>query len=161
METGYNNQTLIKIFRKGLLLFLADKIMVRPEGYPTTINRWYQAAIKYNNQFKMAEAAREKWRAKRGKRELIKLKVTHQEKAVIRRVLSESDRKDYMAQGKCFKCAQMGHISRDCPMKGQNSRTENKKLSAREMFVKTRAMVLKQREAEQNEILDLMGTESF
>ncbi|ESK82289.1 hypothetical protein Moror_15470 [Moniliophthora roreri MCA 2997] len=75
IETGYGDQVLIKIFREGLLLSLAKKIMDRLEEKPETLKRWYKAAIRYDNQWKMTEAAVEKWRIKRGKTELKKPKI--------------------------------------------------------------------------------------
>ncbi|ESK81426.1 hypothetical protein Moror_9657, partial [Moniliophthora roreri MCA 2997] len=80
--------------------------------------------------------------ANRKKREPIKPKIAWKEKEVtVGQLLSESDRKDYMAAGKCFRCAKTGHLSRDCPLKGQAQQIpppkyEPKKLSPREAFTK-------------------------
>ncbi|KAI3621047.1 hypothetical protein WG66_012320 [Moniliophthora roreri] len=101
------------------------------------------------------------------KREPTKPKITRKEKEVtVGRLLSESDRKDYMVAGKCFRCAKTGHVSRDCPLKGQAQQTpppkyEPKKLSPREAFTKIRALIAEQGEGEQEEIFDLMGKEGF
>uniref|UniRef100_A0A0W0FBX9 CCHC-type domain-containing protein n=1 Tax=Moniliophthora roreri TaxID=221103 RepID=A0A0W0FBX9_MONRR len=107
--------------------------------------------------------------ANRKKKEPIKPKIARKEKeVVIGQMLSESDRKDYMAAGKCFHCAKISHLSRDCPTKGQTQQTpplppkyEPKKLSLREAFTKIRALIAKQGEGEQEEIFDLMGKEGF
>ena len=35
--------------------------------------------------------------------------------------LTKEDRKKPMSEGQCFRCRLQGHMSRDCPKKGQNS----------------------------------------
>uniref|UniRef100_A0A0W0FPW8 CCHC-type domain-containing protein n=1 Tax=Moniliophthora roreri TaxID=221103 RepID=A0A0W0FPW8_MONRR len=127
---------------------------------PKTLDEWYKLAIKYDNQYKLVMANRKK-------REPIKPKIARKEKEVtVGQLLSESDRKDYMVSGKCFRCAKTGHISRDCPLKGQAQQApppkyEPKKLSPREAFTKIRALIAEQGEGEQEEIFDLMGKEGF
>jgi Zinc knuckle len=37
--------------------------------------------------------------------------------------LSTEERARLMKEGKCFRCKQFGHLSRDCPNKGQNNNT--------------------------------------
>ncbi|ESK81893.1 hypothetical protein Moror_700 [Moniliophthora roreri MCA 2997] len=79
--------------------------------------------------------------ANRKKKELIKPKIARKEKEI-------------------------GHISRDCPTKGQTQQSpppkyEPKKLSPRETFTKIRALIAEQGEGEQEEIFDLMGKEGF
>ncbi|ESK81246.1 hypothetical protein Moror_14414 [Moniliophthora roreri MCA 2997] len=117
MDTKYNNEALMKFFREELPESLQNKIMLQMDGEPETLDEWYKLAIKYDNQYKLVMANRKK-------REPIKLKITWKEKEVtVRRLLSESDRKDYMVTGKCFCCAKTSHISRDCPTKGQAQQT--------------------------------------
>ncbi|ESK82609.1 hypothetical protein Moror_11236, partial [Moniliophthora roreri MCA 2997] len=120
METGYDNEALIKFFKEGLPESLVNKIMLRTDGVPETLNDWFELAIRYDNQYKFAMAQKKK----RMGREPVKLKITRKaEEMTIGRIgpLSESDRRDYIAQGKCFRCAKLGHISRECPLKGQPS----------------------------------------
>ncbi|ESK85174.1 hypothetical protein Moror_17172 [Moniliophthora roreri MCA 2997] len=160
MDTKYDNEALMKFFREGLLESLQNKIMLQTDGEPETLDDWYKLAIKYDNQYKLVMANRKK-------RELIKPKITRKEKEVtVGRLLSESDRKDYMVAGKCFHCAKTSHISRDCPTKGQAQQSlppkyEPKKLSPREAFTKIQALIAEQGEGEQEEIFDLMGKEGF
>ncbi|KAI3596468.1 hypothetical protein WG66_003219 [Moniliophthora roreri] len=109
-QTGYDDIALITFFKEGLVPSLQDKIMLRPEGPPKTIDKWYEIAIRYNNQYRFA-MANKKWRQPK---ETVKPKINRKEKEVtINRTfpLSDNDKKDYMIQGKCFRCAQIGHIS--------------------------------------------------
>ncbi|ESK85981.1 hypothetical protein Moror_9460 [Moniliophthora roreri MCA 2997] len=160
MDTKYNDEALMKFFREGLPESLQNKIMLRTDGEPETLDEWYKLAIRYDNQYKLVMANRKK-------RELIKPKIAQKEKEVmVGRLLSESDRKDYMVAGKCFRCAKTGHVSRDCPTKGQAQQTlppkyEPKKLSPREAFTKICMLIAEQGEGEQEEIFDLMGKEGF
>ncbi|KAI3620770.1 hypothetical protein WG66_008025 [Moniliophthora roreri] len=160
MDTKYDDEALMKFFREGLPESLQNKIMLQTDGEPKTLDKWYKLAIKYDNQYKLVMANRKK-------REPIKPKIARKEKEVtVRRMLSESDRKDYMVAEKCFHCAKTGHISRDCPTKGQAQQTllpryKPKKLSPREAFTKIRALIAEQGEGEQEEIFDLMGKEGF
>ncbi|KAI3609204.1 hypothetical protein WG66_004088 [Moniliophthora roreri] len=44
-QTGYDDVALITFFKEGLVPSLQDKIMLRPEGPPETIDKWYRVAI--------------------------------------------------------------------------------------------------------------------
>ncbi|ESK80752.1 hypothetical protein Moror_2952 [Moniliophthora roreri MCA 2997] len=160
MDTKYDDEALMRFFREGLPESLQNKIMLWMDGEPETLDEWYKLAIKYDNQYKLVMANRKK-------REPIKPKITRKEKEVtVGRLLSKSDRKDYMVAGKCFRCAKTGHLSRDCPTKGQTQQApppkyKPKKLSPQEAFTKIRALIAEQGEGEQEEIFDLMGKEGF
>ncbi|KAI3621120.1 hypothetical protein WG66_007460 [Moniliophthora roreri] len=149
MDTKYDNEALKRFFREGLPESLQNKIMLRTDGEPETLDEWYKLAIKYDNQYKLVMANRKK-------REPIKPKIARKEKEVT----------DYMIAGKCFHFAKTGYVSRDCPTKGQAQQTlppkyEPKKLSPQEAFTKICAIIAKQGEGEQEEIFDLMGKEGF
>ncbi|KAI3610162.1 hypothetical protein WG66_007432 [Moniliophthora roreri] len=79
LETGYYDKVLIKIFREGLPTSLQDKLMLRLEGAPTTIDEWYQLAIQYDNQYKFVMATKKR----RVPKEPIKLKIVQKEKEVV------------------------------------------------------------------------------
>ncbi|ESK85491.1 hypothetical protein Moror_10109 [Moniliophthora roreri MCA 2997] len=51
-ESGYDNQALIHIFRKGLPNSLSAKILNQPQGRPTDLKGWYKAAIRYDKQYR-------------------------------------------------------------------------------------------------------------
>ncbi|KAI3605688.1 reverse transcriptase-rnase h-integrase [Moniliophthora roreri] len=104
MDTKYDDEALMKFFREGLPESLQNKIMLQTDGEPETLDNWYKLVIKYDDQYKLVMANR--------KRELIKPKIARKEKEVtVGRMLSESDRKDYMVAGKCFHCAKTSHVS--------------------------------------------------
>ncbi|KAI3612692.1 hypothetical protein WG66_014592 [Moniliophthora roreri] len=58
-ESGYDDQALIHIFRRGLPITLADKILNQLQGWPTDLKGWYEAAIQYNEQFKYAKTVQQ------------------------------------------------------------------------------------------------------
>ncbi|KAI3613560.1 hypothetical protein WG66_006109 [Moniliophthora roreri] len=163
METGYDDKALIKFYKEGLPESLVNKIMLCLEGVPTTLNKWFSLSIRYDNQYKFTMAQKKKQMG----RETVKPKIQRKEKEVVIGKISESDRQDYLAQEKCFNCAKIGHISKDCPLKRQTNQIPQaqrelpKKFSAQETFMKIKAMVLEQGEAEQEEIFDLMGKKGF
>ncbi|KAI3602251.1 hypothetical protein WG66_002441 [Moniliophthora roreri] len=55
-ESGYNDQALIHIFRKGLPNLLAAKILNQPQRRPADLEGWYKAAIQYDEQYKYHKA---------------------------------------------------------------------------------------------------------
>ncbi|ESK81918.1 hypothetical protein Moror_682 [Moniliophthora roreri MCA 2997] len=55
-ESGYDDQALIHIFCKGLPFVLADKILNQPQGRPTDLAEWYEAAIRFDEQYKYTKA---------------------------------------------------------------------------------------------------------
>uniref|UniRef100_A0A0W0GCW9 Retrotransposon gag domain-containing protein n=1 Tax=Moniliophthora roreri TaxID=221103 RepID=A0A0W0GCW9_MONRR len=50
-ESGYDDEALSHIFRKGLPFVLADKILNQPQGRPKDLNGWYEAAIRFDEQY--------------------------------------------------------------------------------------------------------------
>ncbi|ESK85232.1 hypothetical protein Moror_11389 [Moniliophthora roreri MCA 2997] len=75
MDTKYDDEALMKFFREGLPESLQNKIMLRTDGEPKTLDEWYKLVIRYNNQYKLVMANRKK-------REPIKLKIARKEKEV-------------------------------------------------------------------------------
>uniref|UniRef100_A0A0W0FK55 Retrotransposon gag domain-containing protein n=1 Tax=Moniliophthora roreri TaxID=221103 RepID=A0A0W0FK55_MONRR len=75
MDTKYDNEALKRFFREGLPESLQNKIMLRTDGEPETLDEWYKLAIKYDNQYKLVMANRKK-------REPIKPKIARKEKEV-------------------------------------------------------------------------------
>ncbi|ESK94492.1 hypothetical protein Moror_8150 [Moniliophthora roreri MCA 2997] len=136
-ESGYDNQALIHIFRKGLPNSLLAKILNQLQGRLADLEGWYEAAIRYDKQYKYYEAVQKPKRFQIADDKKKKISINR-----ISNQLSEEERKKYMTDGRCFQCAKQGHMSRDCPTKqGGETKEEKKKLSAREAYVKIRAIV--------------------
>uniref|UniRef100_A0A0W0FQD6 CCHC-type domain-containing protein n=1 Tax=Moniliophthora roreri TaxID=221103 RepID=A0A0W0FQD6_MONRR len=134
-KSGYDNQALIHIFRKGLLNSLAAKILNQPQGRPADLEGWYEAAIRYDEQYKYYKAVQ--------KPKQFRITDDKTKKVSINRMgtqLNEEEQKKYMADGRCFQCAKQGHMARDCPTKQEGKKEERKKLSAREAYVKIQAI---------------------
>ncbi|ESK81491.1 hypothetical protein Moror_2193 [Moniliophthora roreri MCA 2997] len=79
VETGYDDQALMKFFREGLSISLQDKIMLRMDGIPDTLEDWYNLVIRYNNQYKMVMVNKKR----RAPREVVKPKVVRKEKKTV------------------------------------------------------------------------------
>uniref|UniRef100_A0A0W0FR01 CCHC-type domain-containing protein n=1 Tax=Moniliophthora roreri TaxID=221103 RepID=A0A0W0FR01_MONRR len=154
-ESGYNDQALIHIFRKGLLNSLAVKILNQLQRRPTTLEGWYEAAIRFDEQYKYYEAVQKPKR----------FQIADDKKKVsincVGTQLNEEEQKKYMADRRCFRCVKQGHMARDCPTKQGEKKEEKKKLSAREAYVKIQAIVREQETQQQTELLDIMEAEGF
>ncbi|KAI3612950.1 hypothetical protein WG66_005484 [Moniliophthora roreri] len=161
-QTGYNDTAQIIAFKRGLPKSLALKIMTRPEGAPTTIKDWMNAAILFNESYKQAQEYGKTWDEEHGGKKPQR-NFRKKEEVAIKQV-SDFDRKEYMAKGLCFRCGQNGHRIKDCldmPKKDEKKREEPKKLSKEERFVKIRALVNEQPDEEKESLLDLMEQEGF
>ncbi|KAI3615029.1 reverse transcriptase [Moniliophthora roreri] len=141
-QTGYNDAAQIVAFKRGLPKSLVLKIITRPEGTPTTIKDWMNAAILFDESYKQAMEYRKIFRKK--------------EEVTIKQILDE-DRKEYMAKGLCFQYGRGGHQIRDCP-DALKKKEEKKK---EEQFAKIRALVNDQSKEEKNMLIDLMEQEGF
>uniref|UniRef100_A0A0W0G2G3 Uncharacterized protein n=1 Tax=Moniliophthora roreri TaxID=221103 RepID=A0A0W0G2G3_MONRR len=65
-QTGYNDVAQIVAFKRGLPRSLALKIMTRPEGAPTTIKDWMNAAILFDKSYKQAQEYGKTWDEEHG-----------------------------------------------------------------------------------------------
>ncbi|ESK86423.1 pro-pol protein [Moniliophthora roreri MCA 2997] len=157
-ESGYDDQALIHIFRRGLPNSLSAKILNQPQGRPADLEGWYKAAIRYDEQYKYYEAVQKPKRFRIGDDKKKKVTINR----INKQQLSNEERKKYIANGRCFRCTKQGHVARDCPTKqgGGERKEEKKKLSAREAYVKIQAIVREQEMEQQTELLDIMEAEA-
>uniref|UniRef100_A0A0W0FB59 CCHC-type domain-containing protein n=1 Tax=Moniliophthora roreri TaxID=221103 RepID=A0A0W0FB59_MONRR len=115
----------------------ADNYVNDFRGRPIDLEGWYEAAIRYDEQYKYYKAVQKpkRFQITEDKKKKVSINWTSTQ-------LSEEERKKYMADRWCFRCAKQGHMSQDCPTKaGGERKDEKKKLSAREAYVKIQAIV--------------------
>ncbi|ESK83671.1 hypothetical protein Moror_2156 [Moniliophthora roreri MCA 2997] len=163
-ESGYDDEALAHIFQKGLPFVLVDKILNQPQGRPKDLNGWYEAAIRFDEQYKYAKAVQ---KPRRFQMAANKKKKFEKKETTVNRLdtewLLEEDCWEYMKDGRCFCCAKQGHLSRDCPMKNSDKaeKREEKKKTPRDTYVKIQAMFKEYSQQEQAELLDIMEKEGF
>uniref|UniRef100_A0A0W0FRF0 CCHC-type domain-containing protein n=1 Tax=Moniliophthora roreri TaxID=221103 RepID=A0A0W0FRF0_MONRR len=162
-QMGYNDAAQIVAFKRGLPKSLALKIMTQPEGASTNIKDWMNAVILFDESYKQAMEYGKTWdddNGRKPKRSFCK----KEEVAIKQQQISETDRKEYMAKGLCFRCGRGGHQIRDCPdspKKDKKRKEELKKLTREEQYAKIKALVNDQPEEEKNSLIDLMKLEGF
>uniref|UniRef100_A0A0W0F3G5 Putative pro-pol protein n=1 Tax=Moniliophthora roreri TaxID=221103 RepID=A0A0W0F3G5_MONRR len=162
MKMGERADNYVNKFR-GLPFILADKILNQPQGRPKDLNGWYEAAIRFDEQYKYAKAVQ---KPRRFQMAVDKKKKFEKKETAVNWLdtgwLSEEDRWEYMKDGRCFRCAKQGHLSRDCPMKNSDKAEEQKeKRTPRDAYVKIQALFREYSQEEQTELLDIMEKEGF
>ncbi|KAI3615751.1 hypothetical protein WG66_010507 [Moniliophthora roreri] len=101
-QTGYNDAAQIVAFKRGLPKSLVFKIMTRPEGAPTMIKEWMNAAIIFDESYKQAMEYGKTWDDEHeGKKPQWSFR---KKEDVSIKQITEVDRKEYMAKGLCFRC---------------------------------------------------------
>uniref|UniRef100_A0A0W0GCK7 Putative reverse transcriptase-rnase h-integrase n=1 Tax=Moniliophthora roreri TaxID=221103 RepID=A0A0W0GCK7_MONRR len=101
-QTGYNNAAQIVAFKRGLPRSLVLKIMTRPEGTPTTIKDWMNAAILFDKSYKQVLEYGKTWDEEHGGKKPQR-NFQKKEDVAIKQIV-DIDRKEYMAKGLCFRC---------------------------------------------------------
>uniref|UniRef100_A0A0W0FWA2 Putative reverse transcriptase-rnase h-integrase n=1 Tax=Moniliophthora roreri TaxID=221103 RepID=A0A0W0FWA2_MONRR len=160
-QTGYNDAAQIVAFKRGLPKSLVFKIMTRPEGAPTTIKDWMNAAIVFDESYKQALEYGKTWDDKHGGK---KQRSFRKKEDVAIKQIGEIDRKEYMSKGLCFRCGRAGHRIKDCPdmpKKDERKKEEPKKMTKEERFAKIRALVNDQSKEDKDFLIDLMEQEGF
>ncbi|ESK81011.1 reverse transcriptase-rnase h-integrase [Moniliophthora roreri MCA 2997] len=159
-QTGYNDAAQIVAFKRGLPRSLVFKIMTRPEGAPTTIKDWMNAAIIFDESYKQALEYGKTWDDEHGGKK--PQRSFRKKEDVAIKQIGEIDRKEYMSKGLCFRCGRSGHRIKDCPdapKKDERKQEEPRKITKEERFAKIRALVNEQPKEEKDSLIDLMEQE--
>lgn len=147
-ETGFNEAALISQYVKGLKPSIALELL-KSENVPTTLANWQDRAARY-------EISQATYARKTGFSQYIYpdqvTRNPHQEEPISRTgrqeppksdwdmvvdereilelakltKLTETERRQFMREGRCFKCKKLGHISYNCPTKKGTNKGKSK-----------------------------------
>ncbi|EPQ49732.1 hypothetical protein GLOTRDRAFT_134681 [Gloeophyllum trabeum ATCC 11539] len=107
--------SLIEYFQKRLQNKLVKKVYGM-ERLPKTIEEWYEATSRFDNQYQRARVVINRYKGVGQTRNFITPKFTRPSKdpnAMDVDCLSTSEREKYMKEGRCFTCGQTGHRAAD------------------------------------------------
>ena len=91
------------------------------ETIPDTLEKWYEAAIRFDNQYhRLKRALQANNRSPPFRRNNY-----HQNSNQTTKInrLTDEQAAAYRREGKCFRCGKQGHISRNCDQRPQGSST--------------------------------------
>jgi len=127
---GSGDTTLISLFQPALNKPLLEKIL-DSETIPTTIQGWRNKTIQLDNNYRRKMAILGKTRENRGQtanntgrrffrpnNQQIQTQMKDPNTMNVD-ALSIKQREETMRKGACFRCGEVGHISRNCPKKRQ------------------------------------------
>jgi Retrotransposon gag protein len=106
-----NDTALIKYFMDGLHPELLKKVFGK-DNVPDTLNRWIEAASKFDGQWRRAKAIAGKAKTEKKMTPTPPPKTRETNTLDINR-LSNQERAEHMRKGLCFVCHQQGHRSSD------------------------------------------------
>jgi hypothetical protein len=174
------NKAVIEYFRETLPFSLQKNIMSLSEP-PSTLDKWYEWAIRLQNNFLRMRSAITKTQSrggnppstpskktnKRGPRRFYFDQSKKDPNAMDVDSMSTEERNDLMRRGACFFCKMIGHLSRDCPNKKgkytpppQTSNT-SQKMKGKELHAHVRALLTQMEEEDKNEFFDDAAKEGF
>ena len=175
-------EALIEYFMEGLRPAVLEKV-IGMEECPVTIEEWYTAASKFDNNWRRGRAIIDRYKGGNSK---------HPQKKITPRYvpprdpnamdidrLSTEDRDEHMKKGLCFECHQFGHRARECKGKApanpsnrtwkiRATKTEStpkieevKPDTGRKAYAKIRAMLADLDDDEKEVVLKSMEDEGF
>jgi len=180
-QTGLGDSAaLVDFFRETLPTGLQRQILTS-DPPPTTLTQWYDKAARYHNNWRRMQRILGRgdrtrtWTPQNrtqtntsytnGTRKFIFPKKERDPNAMDVDRLSIDERTALMKEGRCFKCKQQGHMSRDCnqgyqPQTTTKPLTQKKKMGGTETANYIRTLVAEMDEEEKKEFgdsLDDMG----
>jgi hypothetical protein len=174
-STLTKNDAVVEYFRETLPFSLQKNIMSLAEP-PTTLDKWYEWAIKLQNNFLRMRSAISKTQNRGGSStsNWNKKKTTDREP---RRFYFEPKQKDpdamdidYMAaeertalmkKGACFICRMIGHLARDCPNRKKREFPPPNKMKGKELHAHVRALLAQMEEKDKDEFFADAAEEGF
>jgi Retrotransposon gag protein len=164
-----NDTALIEYFMDGLHPELLKKGF-RKDNVPDTLDRWIEAASKFDGQWRRAKAIAGKAKTEKKMTPTPAPKAKEANTLDINR-LSNQERAEHMRKGLCFICHQQGHRSSDhkngniptpsfSPNRNEN-RYQPQKKSGTDTYAKIRALMAELDEEEKGKTLLLMEQSGF
>ena len=173
------NDAVTEYFRETLPYALQKNIMSLPDP-PSSLDGWYEWAIRLQNNFLRMRSAIAKTQNRggnsqsttpkkneRGPRRFYFDQSKKDPNAMDVDSMSTEERNDLMRRGACFFCKMIGHLSRDCPNKKgkytpppQTSNT-SQKMKGKELHAHVRALLAQMEEKDKNEFFDDAAKEGF
>lgn len=160
------NDAVVEYFRETLPFPLQKSILSLPEP-PTDLDKWYEWAIKLQNNFVRMKSAIAKSQNRgggttpnpnkkpndKGPRRFY-FEPTRDPNAMDVDSMTTEERTALMKKGACFTCRTIGHLSRDCPQKKKNTSPPNyipQKMKGKELHAHVRALLAEMDEEDKDE----------
>ena len=152
-------------FRETLPLPLQRQILCC-DSPPETLDQWFEKASRFQNNFKCMQRilGRGKEQTRQGtgqqtpRRTFSFPRKERDPNAMDVDRLSVDERTKLMKEGKCFRCKQFGHLSRECPGKGnttnQNQTPAPKKWTGKEAATHIRSLIANMDKEEKEKLLE-------